>query len=251
MALGDGDAWDETSPNNATLLSDGDDHIRDVRKGVRIRLEYEHSTFAGSSAGGKHKFVTLQVLATKPTLDATQVAAIYCKTVAGIKELFYEDSNAAEIQLTTGGGINVVATPAVPTGSVFMWGAALASPPTGYLACDGSAVSRSTYSALFAVVGSTWGSGDGSTTFNLPNFTNKFPYGANEGSSAGNASVGSTSTGAGTLSGNDNSVVDTATTSTASPGEMHSSGANTSVGAHSHTVGVMPPYLAIGYIIKT
>ena len=41
--------------------------------------------------------------------------------------------------------------------------------PNGYLLCDGSAVSRTTYSDLFSVIGTTYGSGDGSTTFNLPN----------------------------------------------------------------------------------
>ena len=41
-------------------------------------------------------------------------------------------------------------------------------PRTGFLYCDGSAVSRSTYSALFAKIGTTYGAGDGSTTFNLP-----------------------------------------------------------------------------------
>lgn len=41
--------------------------------------------------------------------------------------------------------------------------------PTGWLKCDGSAISRTTYSALFAVIGTTYGSGNGSTTFNVPN----------------------------------------------------------------------------------
>ena len=45
--------------------------------------------------------------------------------------------------------------------------------PTGYLLCDGSAVSRSAYAALFAAIGTTYGSGDGSTTFNLPNLTDR------------------------------------------------------------------------------
>lgn len=40
--------------------------------------------------------------------------------------------------------------------------------PAGYLACDGQAVSRSTYAALFAIIGTTYGAGDGSTTFNVP-----------------------------------------------------------------------------------
>jgi len=41
--------------------------------------------------------------------------------------------------------------------------------PAGWLICDGSAISRTTYSALFAVIGTTYGAGDGSTTFNIPN----------------------------------------------------------------------------------
>jgi microcystin-dependent protein len=40
--------------------------------------------------------------------------------------------------------------------------------PTGWLNCDGSAVNRATYAALFTAIGTTWGAGDGSTTFNIP-----------------------------------------------------------------------------------
>lgn len=49
--------------------------------------------------------------------------------------------------------------------------------PTGYLIMDGSAISRATYAALFAVIGTTWGSGDGATTFNLPDFRGRYPFG--------------------------------------------------------------------------
>lgn len=51
--------------------------------------------------------------------------------------------------------------------------------PSGYLACNGAAISRTTYADLFAVIGTTYGSGDGSTTFNLPNLTDKFIQGSN------------------------------------------------------------------------
>lgn len=54
----------------------------------------------------------------------------------------------------------------VPTGAIIDFGAA--SPPTGYLACNGAAVSRATYAALFAVISTIYGVGDGTTTFNLP-----------------------------------------------------------------------------------
>lgn len=50
--------------------------------------------------------------------------------------------------------------------------------PAGWLLCDGSAVSRTTYANLFAVIGTTYGSGDGSTTFNVPNLVDKFVEGS-------------------------------------------------------------------------
>lgn len=50
--------------------------------------------------------------------------------------------------------------------------------PSGYLPCNGSAISRTTYADLFAVIGTTYGAGDGSTTFNLPNLTDKFIQGS-------------------------------------------------------------------------
>lgn len=49
--------------------------------------------------------------------------------------------------------------------------------PSGWLLCDGSAVSRTTYSALYDAIGTTYGSGDGSTTFNLPNMSGRVPVG--------------------------------------------------------------------------
>lgn len=51
------------------------------------------------------------------------------------------------------------------------------SAPAGYLLCDGSAVSRTTYAALFAELGTIWGAGDGTNSFNLPNLQQKFPIG--------------------------------------------------------------------------
>lgn len=52
-----------------------------------------------------------------------------------------------------------------------------ATPPDGFLACDGTAVDRTTYAALFTRIGETYGAGDGSTTFNLPNMKGRFPLG--------------------------------------------------------------------------
>lgn len=52
--------------------------------------------------------------------------------------------------------------------------------PSGFLMCDGSLVSRSTYSDLFDVIGTTYGSGDGSTTFALPNLSGRVPMGVSQ-----------------------------------------------------------------------
>jgi microcystin-dependent protein len=54
--------------------------------------------------------------------------------------------------------------------------------PTGWLLCDGSAVSRTTYAALFALVSTTYGTGNGTTTFNLPDLRGRTPIGAGTGS---------------------------------------------------------------------
>lgn len=53
--------------------------------------------------------------------------------------------------------------------------------PTGWLTCDGAAVSRASFSGLFAAIGTTWGVGDGTTTFNLPDLRGRVPIGAGVG----------------------------------------------------------------------
>lgn len=69
---------------------------------------------------------------------------------------------------------------AIPPGAIMEYGAA--SAPTGWLLCDGSAVSRATYSDLFAVISTTFGVGDGSTTFNVPDFRGRVGVGTGTGS---------------------------------------------------------------------
>ena len=62
----------------------------------------------------------------------------------------------------------------VPTGTIIIWSAP--NPPAGYLVCNGAAISRTTYAALFKVIGTTWGAGDGNTTFNIPNLIDRAPW---------------------------------------------------------------------------
>lgn len=67
----------------------------------------------------------------------------------------------------------------VPTAAVMAY--TLASAPAGWLMCDGAAVSRTTYSVLFAALGTIYGVGDGSTTFNVPNYEGEFLRGTDNG----------------------------------------------------------------------
>lgn len=67
----------------------------------------------------------------------------------------------------------------LPAGSIMAWGTN--TPPANWLIADGAAVSRSVYSSLFAVIGTTYGTGDGSTTFNLPNLKGRVPVGKDSG----------------------------------------------------------------------
>jgi microcystin-dependent protein len=84
-------------------------------------------------------------------------------------------------------------TTEMPTGSVITWVGAPSSRPTGWLNCSGLAVSRTTYADLFAVIGTYFGVGDGTTTFNLPDFRGLSLAGAvsaNLGVAVGNTSGG-------------------------------------------------------------
>lgn len=125
----------------------------------------------------------------------------------------------------------------VPIGAIILWPEV--SLPSPYLYCQGQAVSRTTYAALFAVIGIRYGAGDGSTTFNLPNFNDKFPQGpgalglgatADKGSHIHNTQ-NSSDLNTGSLVGN----------SGLSGGFTHTHGANKTVedGAfHTHSFGV-------------
>ena len=83
------------------------------------------------------------------------------------------DGSSGQALTTNGSGALAFATiGGVPIGAVFYFAASTA--PTGFLKANGAAVSRTTYAALFAVTGTTYGAGDGSTTFNVPDLRGEF-----------------------------------------------------------------------------
>ena len=127
----------------------------------------------------------------------------------------------------------------------------------GWLLCDGSAVSRTTYSTLFAAIGTTFGSGNGSTTFNLPDLRGRFALGVSSGhalatkggaetvtltvdqipSHSHTVSIShySQSSGNGSVDKKSGTSSATFTTSNTGGGQAHNN---------------MPPYLSLNYIIK-
>jgi len=72
-------------------------------------------------------------------------------------------------------GANLTGIEGIPTATIVPWSSS--SVPSGFLECNGAAVSRSTYSALFAIVGTTYGAGDGASTFNLPDLQDNVAVG--------------------------------------------------------------------------
>ena len=90
-----------------------------------------------------------------------------------------DGSNGQMLQTNGSGALSFTTVQGVPSGSVFCM--AVATVPSGYLECNGAAVSRTTYSVLFAVIGTAYGAGNGSSTFNLPDLRGEFVRGFDNG----------------------------------------------------------------------
>jgi len=120
-----------------------------------------------------------------------------------------------------------------PTGSIMPWaGSNSANLPAGYLRADGSAVSRTTYASLWEVCGTTYGSGDGSTTFNLPDLRGRVPVGIDD---MGNGDAGRLTIGQTLGSGGGQEEV--ALTVVEMPAHDHSGDTGNTTATHNHGSG--------------
>lgn len=124
-----------------------------------------------------------------------------------------------------------------PSGAMMAYGGATA--PPGYLLCDGSAVSRTLYNHLFATLGTTYGAGDGSTTFNLPDLRQRFP-------------LGKADSGTGSDLGATGGTIDHTHAVTPAPlNSISLIGVGTGADdAQVTTSSANPPFLSVNYIIK-
>lgn len=135
-------------------------------------------------------------------IDATTAVAAGAIRADSIHTLTYDSSDAIFI-LHHGHSLN-------PPGFISAHGSSTV--PPGWLLCDGTAVSRTTYADLFAIISTTFGTGDGSTTFNVPDLAGRVPVGVD-------GTTNRITTG---VSGID--------------GLLGSAGGDQNVGAHTHTI---------------
>ena len=139
--------------------------------------------------------------------------------------------------------------PLMPPGTIIMYGADAA--PDGWQLCQGAAISRTTYAALFAVIGTNFGAGNGSSTFNLPNFSDRVAAGKATNvnytpSSATIASGGGLTATGGSLS----LSVSTSAVATASK-DAGSSTVVTGVSGSVSSITTAQAYQGVTFIIKT
>jgi len=180
-------------------------------------------------------------------------------------------------------GANLTGIEGIPTGTIVPWSDA--SIPAGFLECNGQAVSRSTYAALFAIIGTTYGAGNGSTTFAVPDLqdnvavsksptknlastggTNTVSSTGNVGGSTANATLSTSQLAShnhgvnrpvqepgtqqgGVIPANQNSPATSSFINSTGSGSGHSH--NMSATFSGDATSVVQPYLTVVYVIKT
>jgi microcystin-dependent protein len=103
---------------------------------------------------------------------------IWVNTTTGIAFVYYNDGNTSQWMELLSSAVPAV-NEIMPSGSILQ--TARSTAPTGWLLCQGQAISRTTYSVLYSAIGTVYGSGDGTTTFNIPNLQGKVPVGKDSG----------------------------------------------------------------------
>jgi microcystin-dependent protein len=168
-------------------------------------------------------------LATPLPQGSTPSAPHYRK----IAEVIFDGSRVLSLRQTVGADGAQLAQP----GDLKM--SAAASPPAGWLICQGQAVSRTTYAALYAALGaagSPWGQGDGSTTFNVPDLRGRAPIGAGQGVGLANRALGSlTGAETTTLTWDQSGTNGNGSTGNDTPDHAHSGTTDTENQNHAHS----------------
>jgi len=177
-------------------------------------------------------------------------------TKAGLRVVDKTQANLAPfaanvlMQSTVGNGVgNNDVAPLVPVGSIMLWPETTA--PSGWALADGTAKSRTQFAGLFALIATDYGSGDGTTTFNLPDFKDRVALGkgANNAVAAAQSRMRASSK---LITDSGSADLTVATTSVAQSAKDSSTvtvATGVTAGGHTHTATV--PSLTVNYIIKT
>jgi microcystin-dependent protein len=165
---------------SALIYADGSDEVHNAFKDFYIETL---QTTGAATVGGALSVTGATTLTTDLTVPNGgtgvstftdkgvlygQGASAVLVTAAGSEGQLLRAGSGGTPAFTTINAVN-------PPGAIVMYAAT--SAPTGYLLCEGSNVSRTTYSDLFAAIGTNYGVGDGSSTFGLPNLEGRFPIG--------------------------------------------------------------------------
>jgi microcystin-dependent protein len=142
------------------------------------------------SVNDDRNFTVKTNAATRLTINSTDATSTVPVVLPGVPTTALQAATKSYVDTVT------------PPGSLMAYAAS--SAPSGWLLCDGSAVSRTTYAALFAVISTTWGAGDGSTTFNVPDLRGQFLRGFDDRATATSKDTttftGTTTNGSATIS---------------------------------------------------
>jgi microcystin-dependent protein len=245
-----------------------------IPNGITAYVYCDGTNFYNAISGSVGNFAVNGNLSVTGTTALTGATSLTTGSISGVitAPTAAAGTNTTQIATTA-----FVLANGVPTGGLIMWSTGTA--PNGFLLCTGTAVSRTTYAALFAIVGTTFGVGDGSTTFNLPNYTNRMPYGTTVGATGGTADavvVSHNHSFTGNALGNHSHTTtfnQTSKSNNATPymlsnpyigenlqGSVALPTTDTSAGTPSGSISTegvsgtnanLPPYLGINFIIKT
>jgi len=166
-------AWQTLSTAGSVLTTQGDVLMEGGAGLARLGQSTDNYTLATKGAGANPKW---QASATSVlTASGDVLYASGANTLARLAKATDGDT----LQLSSGvpAWVTVGAGAGVETGTILPYGGDTGDSLSDYLFCDGTAVSRTTYSDLFAVTGTNFGVGDGATTFNVPDMQSKFPRG--------------------------------------------------------------------------
>jgi microcystin-dependent protein len=277
----------EDSPSTNTPISAA--NLNNIEEGI-LDVESELSYVAGTVTTVSNSVTAIagSVTNAQGSVTATQGSVVTHAAATTSVHGITDTSNLVYTNNATLGSVSLIAGTVSdlstderfnPTGAVLSFAGTAA--PSGYLLCDGSAVDRTTYSDLYSTIGTAYGNGNGSTTFNVPDLSTRMPIGTGngrtEGDSGGEENVTLTTnqmpqhTHSVTDPGHGHTMTINYTTTSSAGGATSLQGASTSPNSafpgqsvDSNTTGIslgnaggtashnnMQPYLVMNYIIKT